>query len=368
MPTTPHTLRRVAYSSASHALLAGNSNLQTQFVTAGQLPAVQGPITGGNKGHPFSAFAGNISSIGYIEEEFFLSGDGIRYNVVGNLTSDGHWTLAYNSTAPYKTRMLVRRPVDHKKFNGDVLVEWINVSGGFGITSTDLPGVYEEGYIWASIDAQAIGIEGGASHPQGLIQWDPVRYDTLSILDDAISYDIVSQATNVLRSVNVTGGQIPKHVILVGASQSGSQVLGYTNGVQPLNNSYNAIIPAICAGASSDFSPVPAHRTPEVATDSNGVMDCVRNADGNTKGGIRLPELAVPVAGYNGINNGLSGNTYPFCDSKLQTLYPTHQEYVAKVKAAARVFLNQKAILEYQVKNYVRAAEAANVPPRSTSN
>ncbi|UKZ78767.1 hypothetical protein TrVFT333_006512 [Trichoderma virens FT-333] len=340
--------------------------------------------------------------------------------------------------------MLVRRPVDHKKFNGDVLVEWINVSGGFGITSTDLPGVYEEGYIWASIDAQAIGIKGGASHPQGLIQWDPVRYDTLSIPDDAISYDIVSQATNVLRSVNVTGGQILKHVILVGASQSGSQVLGYTNGVQPLNNSYNAIIPAICAGASSDFSPVPAHRTPgqngrtvftrvrtdlkipvfminseteslhyaqnylrqpnthkfreweqptldaiyrhislwvhnptynpptfpyiEVATDSNGVMDCVRNADGNTKGGIRLPELAVPVAGYNGINNGLSGNTYPFCDSKLQTLYPTHQEYVAKVKAAARVFLNQKAILEYQVKNYVRAAEAANVPPRSTSN
>ncbi|UKZ52930.1 hypothetical protein TrVGV298_006716 [Trichoderma virens] len=421
-----------------------------------QQSRVQSP--GGNKGHPFSAFAGNISSIGYIEEEFFLSGDGIRYNVVGNLTSDGHWTLAYNSTAPYKTRMLVRRPVDHKKFNGDVLVEWINVSGGFGITSTDLPGVYEEGYIWASIDAQAIGIEGGASHPQGLIQWDPVRYDTLSILDDAISYDIVSQATNVLRSVNVTGGQIPKHVILVGASQSGSQVLGYTNGVQPLNNSYNAIIPAICAGASSDFSPVPAHRTPgqngrtvftrvrtdlkipvfminsetkslhyaqnylrqpnthkfrewevtgsshanlgnlacsllltqsiaiflsgsiiqpitpptfpyiEVATDSNGVMDCVRNADGNTKGGIRLPELAVPVAGYNGINNGLSGNTYPFCDSKLQTLYPTHQEYVAKVKAAARVFLNQKAILEYQVKNYVRAAEAANVPPRSTSN
>lgn len=114
----------------------------------------------------------------------------------------------------------------------------------------------------SSIDAQATGIEGGATNPQGLIQWDPIRYGTLNIPDDAISYDIVSQAADVLRSGNVTGGKIAKHVILVGASQSGSRVLGYTNGVQPLNNSYDAIIPAICAGASSDFSPVPAHPTP----------------------------------------------------------------------------------------------------------
>ncbi|KAF3056169.1 hypothetical protein CFAM422_012820 [Trichoderma lentiforme] len=452
-------------------------------VTANKPPIIQGPITAGTKGHPFSAYAGNISSIGYVEEEYFLSGDAVRYNVIGNLTSDGHWTLSYNSTASYKTRLLVRRPLDHKRFNGDVLVEWINVSGGFDITSTDLPGVYEAGYIWASIDAQATGIEGGAMNPQGLIQWDPVRYGTLNIPDDAISYDIVSQAASVLRSGNVTGGQIPEHVILVGASQSGSRVLGYTNGVQPLNASYDAIIPAICAGASSDFSPVPAHPTPgqsgrtvftkvrtdlkvpvfmmnseteslhyaqnylrqpnthkfrewevtgashanlgdliwlapqrevdgmpgplpdttnistvnwqptldaiyrhvslwirdatydpptfpymEVATNSSGVMDYVRDADGNTKGGIRLPELAVPVAGYNGINNGLSGNTYPFSDSKLNALYPTHQEYVAKAKAAAYKSLHEKVILEYQVKNYTRAAEVANVPPQCTSS
>lgn len=36
---------------------------------------VQGPITTRVKGHPFSAYAGNISSIGYVEEGFFLSGD-----------------------------------------------------------------------------------------------------------------------------------------------------------------------------------------------------------------------------------------------------------------------------------------------------
>lgn len=437
---------------SSVGLLTGLSAIAA---TASRLPAVQGPITGGIKGHPFSAFPGNISSIGYIKEEFFLNGDGIRYNVVGNLTSDGHWALSYNSTATYKTRILVRRPADDKKFNGDVIVEWINVSGGFDISSSDLPGDYEGGYIWASIDAQVIGVEGAATDPRGLIQWDPVRYGTLYIPDDAISYDITSQAAGILRSGKVTGGLIPEHVILVRASQSGSRVLGYTNGIQPLNGSYDAIIPVICAGASSDFSPVPAQpistqhsrtvftkvridlqipifvinsetealhyaendlrqpnthnfreweiagsshanlgdltwlapqreidgmpaslpdttnisavnwqptldavyrhlsiwiRDPayspptfpymEVATNSSGVMDYVRDADGNAKGGIRLPEITVPVAGYNGGSNGLSGNTYPFSDSKLQALYPTNEDYVAKVKAAAELSLS----------------------------
>jgi hypothetical protein len=49
--------------------------------------------------------------------------------------------------------MLVRCLLDYKRFNSDVLVEWINISGGFSIMSTDLPGVYKAGYIWASIDA-----------------------------------------------------------------------------------------------------------------------------------------------------------------------------------------------------------------------
>ncbi|KAM0260053.1 hypothetical protein ACHAQJ_002977 [Trichoderma viride] len=457
-------------------------SLNAITATASQLLAVQGPITGGIKGYPFSAYPGNISSIGYIEEEFFLSGDGIRYNVVGNLTSDGHWTLSYNSTAAYKTRILVRRLADPKKFNGDAIVEWINVSGGYDLTSGDLPGVYEGGYIWASIDAQAVGLEGNVgTNPQGLIQWDPVRYGTLNIPDDAISYDIASQAANILRTGDVTGGQIPEHVILVGASQSGSRVLGYINGVQPLNGSYDAIIPVISAGASSDFSPAPAHTSPtarsrtvftkvrtdleipvfmlnseteslyyaqsdirqpntqnfrewevtgsshanlacliwllpqqevdgisshlpdttnvstvswqltldaiyrhvslwirdptyspptfphiEVAANSSGVMDYVRDDDGNAKGGIRLPDITVPVAGYNGFNNGLSGNTYPFSDSKLKVLYPTHGDYVDKVRAAAELSLSQKVILEYQSQNYTSAAEAANVPPQAT--
>lgn len=106
----------------------------------------------------------------------------------------------------------------------------------------------------------------------------------------------------------------------------------------------------------------------EVATNSSGVMDYVRDADGNTKGGIRPPEITVPVAGYNGGNNGLSGNTYPFSVSKLQAVYPTHEDYVTKIKAAAGLSLRQGVILEYQVQNYTLAAEVTNVPPQTTSS
>ena len=34
------------------------------------------------------------------------------------------------TTAPYVTRILVRRPAEDADFNGTVVVEWLNVSGG----------------------------------------------------------------------------------------------------------------------------------------------------------------------------------------------------------------------------------------------
>ncbi|UKZ49166.1 hypothetical protein TrVGV298_003409 [Trichoderma virens] len=223
------------------------------------LPTVDDPIVGGTKGHPFSAFAGNITSLGYVEEEYFLTGYGNRYNVIGNLTQDGLWKLSYNSTAPYKTRVLVRRPIDRKNFNGDVVIEWINVSAGFDITSADTPGIYKNGYIWAGISAQTVGVNGQSPNPQGLVQWDPARYGTLNIPDDAISYGIATAAGRIFRTGKISSGWIPEKVILTGGSQSGTRVLGYVNGVQNLNATFDSVIPVICAGFAADYSFIPAH-------------------------------------------------------------------------------------------------------------
>src|SRR5213593_1224746 len=86
------------------------------------VPSVTGPITG--PGTPFVAstsFA--LTPLGYVEEEFFLSGTATGYTSAAPLRTDGRWTATPGSTAAYKTRILVRRPADGKRFNGTVLVE-----------------------------------------------------------------------------------------------------------------------------------------------------------------------------------------------------------------------------------------------------
>jgi len=89
-------------------------------------PTVNGPVPG----QPASLSAVNLDAHGYIEQEFFVEGTARAYEPVGQLTEDGRWTVQTTTTAPYRTRVLVRRPKDPSKFNGVVETEWLNVSGG----------------------------------------------------------------------------------------------------------------------------------------------------------------------------------------------------------------------------------------------
>ena len=59
-----------------------------------------------------------------------VEGTARAYEPVGPLAQDGRWNVQTTTTAPYRTRVLVRRPRDPAKFNGVVEVEWLNVSGG----------------------------------------------------------------------------------------------------------------------------------------------------------------------------------------------------------------------------------------------
>src|SRR5262245_61196882 len=90
----------------------------TLVTAAVPVPTVTGPITS-----PGSAFITppstlDWSSYGYVEEEFFVAGTATAYTTTGTLTSDGMWTASAGDTAPYVTRILVRRPANPKKFNG----------------------------------------------------------------------------------------------------------------------------------------------------------------------------------------------------------------------------------------------------------
>jgi hypothetical protein len=226
-------------------------------------PTVTGPIRGGRRGWPFGAFYGDMGAIGYVEEEYFIAGQAQRFAPVGALGQDGRWSVEPTNPGPYKTRILVRRPTNPEAFNGTVIVEWTNVSEGCDLDLCDPLGLYD-GYAYVAVSAQRIGVHGYPTKPRGLIQWNPERYGSLSIPDDALSYDIYTQAARLLaqgrevHGADPLGGLRVRKLIAVGASQSGVRLMAYINGIQPRERVFDALMPIICAGRASDFDPAPA--------------------------------------------------------------------------------------------------------------
>ena len=117
----------------------------------GPAATLSGPITGGNGISLVQAFNPDLGKAGYSQNEYFASGNATSYKSLGPRTKDGKWSFEPSTTAPYRTRIVVRTPRDPKKFNGTVLVEWMNVSVGLE-TTPEYPYVAKEilrsGYAW----------------------------------------------------------------------------------------------------------------------------------------------------------------------------------------------------------------------------
>ena len=72
---------------------------------------------------------------GYEQVEFFFRGEAKSYENVGPITPDGKWNVTPVDSEIYKTRMIIHRPTNPDDFNGTVLVEWMNVTGGVDLLS-----------------------------------------------------------------------------------------------------------------------------------------------------------------------------------------------------------------------------------------
>jgi len=72
--------------------------------------------------------------------------------------------------------------------------------------------------------------------------------------------------------------------------------------------------------------------TPRFAFDATGQL--AKDEHGNTRGGIRMPPVEVPVATYLTTACGLGGITAPFTDAQLQALYPTFTDNQQRMRAA----------------------------------
>src|ERR1700733_3439107 len=65
-------------------------------------PTVSGPVTGGAGAPSLALGTFPLSSVGYTESEYFLSGTATSYQNVGALGSDGVWSVKAAATAAYK--------------------------------------------------------------------------------------------------------------------------------------------------------------------------------------------------------------------------------------------------------------------------
>lgn len=463
------------------AVTAG-SFLSPHKARAGTPATVSGPIQGGRHGWPFAGFVGDLESIGYLEEEYFIEGRATRYAPVGPMSDDGKWTVVPAGEAPFKTRFFIRRPKDPAKFNGTVIVEWLNVTNGYELATMGLrpEGLYSDGFAFVGLSCQVVGHEGFRRSPQGLKVWDPERYGSLSIAGDSYSFDILSQAGTAVgprrsrQGVDPLGGLEVRKVIATGASQSAARLRTYMNAIHPRDRVFDAFVPLIdfsratgfddavldssapSAGPSSapirqatrvrdDLSvPVmvvnsetetlaymrqpdtdryrfweiagashapatatvllravwrkdqlPAPTGPVVGSDVNwrstadaamvhmhhwinggpppptqplieltpgSQSDVVRDEFGHARGGVRLPEVEVPIAHFT-VPGGwpppdLRGTTMPLPMETLRRIYPSNEVYVELVAQAAQRAVARGVIPSWRAVEYVQMAEA----------
>jgi hypothetical protein len=218
---------------------------------------------------PTPAGAYDLAALGYVEDEFLLCGEATSYRPLGDRTADGRWSASAAGDAPYKTRILVRRPADGTEFSGTVVVEWLNVSGGLDappiwmMTHTHL---IRRRHAWVGVSAQRAGLEGGGLVDNGmhLKAMFPDRYATLSHPGDTWSFDIFSQAGRAVRgspAVFSAHAAAARRLIAAGHSQSAAFLVTYINAVDDLAPVYDgfAVHGRTASGASLEhgFAPAP---------------------------------------------------------------------------------------------------------------
>jgi hypothetical protein len=227
----------VAFAAASPSTTVEASAAPVAAPASFPPPAVEGPVPGTAPGDPGSAVLSetypffstyvDLAGNGYVEEEFYLAGLADGFAASGT---------PVGTDVPYRTRIVVRRPVDDADFNGTVLMEWQNVTAGYDLDALWSPAhVMRFGYAWVGVSAQRVGVNQ-------LRGWSPTRYGSLDVtgggayVADELSYDIFAQAAAAVRSpagVSPLGDLSVDQVLAIGASQSASRMRIYYDLVLP---------------------------------------------------------------------------------------------------------------------------------------
>ena len=152
-------------------------------------------------------------------------------------------------------RIAVYRPINPKRFNGTVVVEWLNVSGG----TDDSPDwtlahneLIRDGFAWVGVSAQSVGVDAAKTS-------DPAEYSSLSHPGDSFSYDIFSQAGQAVRddAATILAGLRPHTLIAAGESQSAGRLMTYIDAVQPIAHVFRGFLVHSQFGTGASLSQAP---------------------------------------------------------------------------------------------------------------
>lgn len=92
------------------------------------------------------------------------------------------------------------------------------------------------------------------------------------------------------------------------------------------------------------------------------------DADGNEMGGVKMPEVAAPLATYTGWNylddpnapkgwvNDMVGSTLPFAKDKINGRYTSREAYLGMVRVKARDMVKDRLLLERDVEEVINRA------------
>jgi hypothetical protein len=224
------------------------------------VPGVEGPIAVTAHSRPWAQASAAVEPIdlpkrGYVEQEYFIKGTArtLAWPAAGQLDEIAR--------GPYVTRILIRRPVDPRKFSGTVVVEPLNPSIRY-----DLPLVWgsshehflRHGDVWVGVTVKPVAIAA-------LKEFDATRYATLGFpnplppertcaqdrlpmprgglppesspaTENGLMWDALSQVGALLKShddSNPLKDLRVDRLYMAGDSQSGGFVLDYAEAIHP---------------------------------------------------------------------------------------------------------------------------------------
>jgi hypothetical protein len=121
---------------------------------------------------------------------------------------------------PYKTRIVIRKPADDRRFSGLILAESMHPSGN--------PWMFHFTHVY-SMSSGHIGLEILTSSPQAFKEFNPERYGGLMIANGQTN-EILAQVGALLKSRqidNPLAGLSVRKMVLAGSSASAGVAVNY---------------------------------------------------------------------------------------------------------------------------------------------